>query len=255
MVGSEGISTYGVFSREISAIDTFTWLAFSANHDFRHDSCDPNDYSHSLDYLYNRPSVRIQIQVNTKHSTLKPTTTPHPPNMEAYNTKDYDVGGGGAPNEARPFVCLAPRCDSRFKRLTDLDRHYKSIHISDEDKTKFYCDYGKCTRNTHPFLLLATLRSHLRDCHKEDLPKRGIYSTAEWLGERQVQRTWWRCSSCLIRVQIERDGFECPFCGQRCGSDRQSLREVEKPVELCEEQEWETAATSVSDVAGDSGSE
>ncbi|KAB5549384.1 hypothetical protein GE09DRAFT_1059889 [Coniochaeta sp. 2T2.1] len=165
---------------------------------------------------------------NTQHSTFKRTTTPHPLNMEAYNTEDYDVDGGSAPNDARPFVCLVPHCDSRFKRASDLDRHYKMRHrdliVSDEDKKTLYCDYKKCPRNQEPFFRPERLRNHLRGYHKEDMPKKGTKSSTEWLRERNVDPKWWRCFTCLMRMQIKHDGFTCSSCKKHCESDRQSLR-------------------------------
>lgn len=129
------------------------------------------------------------------------------------------------PND-RLYVCLAPACHhSPFKRVTDLDRHYKSVHVSDEDKEKFYCDYKKCPRSQDPFFRPERLRNHLRDYHKEDLPKKGTKSSAEWLRERNVQPKWWRCYTCLTRVEIRHDGFMCPSCNQTCETDRQNLRE------------------------------
>jgi hypothetical protein len=189
---------------------------------------------------------------------------------------------GSAPNDGRLYVCLAPGCNhSPFKRVTDLDRHYKSVHVSDEDKEKFYCDYKKCPRSPEPFSRPERLRNHLRDYHKEDLPKKGTKSTAEWLRERNVQPKWWRCYTCLIRIEIRRDGFVCPSCNQFCESGRQSLRvpmastsdadseesvrpdagigenvgSSQTPDEPCEKQVWENAATYVTDDAGDGGSE
>ncbi|KAB5515591.1 hypothetical protein GE09DRAFT_1231148 [Coniochaeta sp. 2T2.1] len=133
-----------------------------------------------------------------------------------------------APNDARPFVCLAPRCDGRFKRASDLDRHYKMRHrdliVSDEDKKTLYCDYKKCPRNQEPFFRLERLRNHLRGYHKEDMPKKGTKSSAEWLRERNVDPKWWRCFTCLMRMQIKHDGFTCSSCKKHCESDRQSLR-------------------------------
>lgn len=133
---------------------------------------------------------------------------------------------GSSSNDSRQYVCLAPNCEHvPFKRVTDLDRHYKSVHIRDEDKEKFFCDYKKCPRNQDPFYRPERLRNHLRDYHKEDLPKKGTKSSAEWLKERNVQSKWWRCYSCLKRVEIRREGFTCPDCHQVCEPDRQSLRE------------------------------
>jgi len=143
-----------------------------------------------------------------------------------YDNPPGGGGGGALPNDGRLYVCLAPGCNhSPFKRVTDLDRHYKSVHVSDEDKEKFYCDYKKCPRSTDPFFRPERLRNHLRDYHKEDLPKKGTKSTVEWLRERNVQPKWWRCYTCLIRIEIRRHGFVCPSCNQVCESERQSLRE------------------------------
>ncbi|KAK1770745.1 hypothetical protein QBC33DRAFT_215051 [Phialemonium atrogriseum] len=139
----------------------------------------------------------------------------------------FDSGGGSS--DGRQYVCLAAGCEHvPFKRVTDLDRHYKSVHTRDEDKDKFFCDYKKCPRSQDPFYRPERLRNHLRDYHKEDLPKKGTKASAEWLKERNVQPKWWRCYSCLKRVEIRREGFTCPTCNQVCEPDRQSLREKRK---------------------------
>ena len=134
--------------------------------------------------------------------------------------------GSSSSGDSRQYVCLAPNCSHvPFKRVTDLDRHYKSVHIRDEDKEKFYCDYKRCTRYQDPFYRPERLRNHLRDFHKEDLPKKGTKASKEWLKERNVRPGWWRCYSCLKRVEIRHDGYTCPTCNQVCEQDRQGLRQ------------------------------
>ena len=86
------------------------------------------------------------------------------------------------------------------------------VHVRDEDRN-LYCDYD-CPHSQEP-LRRDLLRNHLRDVHGEDLPKDSPNSLPpEWLKNRIVWATWWRCCSCLKRVNIERDGSTCPTCNQ-----------------------------------------
>ncbi|KUJ15771.1 uncharacterized protein LY89DRAFT_587406 [Mollisia scopiformis] len=121
-----------------------------------------------------------------------------------------------------------------FTRPADLDRHYKNVHASPDQKDSFPCDYAPCGRHLDPFTRKDHYRDHLRDYHKEDLgcakmPKKlgrkvGPAEQAAWLSERKVSRRWWRCARCLVRRQVQVDGWECPNCKSSCEQDRIDAR-------------------------------
>ncbi|KAH8820935.1 hypothetical protein F5884DRAFT_661509 [Xylogone sp. PMI_703] len=132
-----------------------------------------------------------------------------------------------------PFQCQYPgHCPGtgKFKRLADLDRHYKNVHSA---ATETYpCDYLKCTRLSEPFTRKDHYRDHLRDFHKEDLgsykkPKDANWpeKQREWLSERKLNPNWWRCSRCLIRVQLKDYFYQCSTCKHSCSEDRIKHRE------------------------------
>lgn len=92
------------------------------------------------------------------------------------------------------------------------------------------CDYPLCQRVREPFTRKDHFRDHLRDYHKEDLgcaKGEKIYKREKWLklqecwiAERKIEARWWRCPKCLIRVQIDKSGFECPDCKLPCDGER-----------------------------------
>lgn len=47
----------------------------------------------------------------------------------------------------------------------------------------------------------------------------------EWLSERVIPPNWWRCSRCLIRVQVKECGYQCPSCKNNCDENRIRHRE------------------------------
>lgn len=104
------------------------------------------------------------------------------------------------------------------------------VHVDDEAKKKFTCDYRKCPRHEKVFYRQDHFRDHLRDYHKEDLPRRGSNSGAdgEWWGSRAPRAVlggWWRCNRCLVvRVDQAACGFVCPGCGNPCEPERQKYR-------------------------------
>lgn len=131
--------------------------------------------------------------------------------------------------EKERFTCLVSGCKQKgFGRSADLDRHYKNVHLEEEHKKKFSCDYRKCHRRETPFFRQDHFRDHLREFHKEDLPRRGSKGDAEWWKTRSplaMFSGWWRCNRCLTtRVQYATHGFECPTCGSNCEPDRQKHR-------------------------------
>ncbi|KAG5952520.1 hypothetical protein E4U53_000653 [Claviceps sorghi] len=124
-----------------------------------------------------------------------------------------------------PVCCLYPGCTAKpFKRRADLDRHYKHRHAADAQKVSFSCDYPRCSRRRDPFHRLDHFRDHLREFHKEDIEKRGGSLDHDWLGDRRVSPTWWRCSKCLSRIYIEHNGYECPTCKTSCQAKRKEVR-------------------------------
>lgn len=123
------------------------------------------------------------------------------------------------------FVCPYTGCDAKaFKRKADLERHIRHVHVADENKEKFYCDYPKCQRSDDAFHRIDHCRDHYRDYHLEDLARRRGESDDWYRQRRHVPRTWWRCTRCLQRVRVDESNFECPTCRVACDGKRQRLR-------------------------------
>ncbi|CAH0058809.1 unnamed protein product [Clonostachys solani] len=123
------------------------------------------------------------------------------------------------------YICLSVECVSGpFNRYADLERHYRDCHRPEEERDAFPCDYKRCQRNTDPFRRRDHFRDHLRDYHKEDMEKRGVPVTDEWLEGRNVPSDWWRCIKCLTRIYVESHGFECPGCKVPCHEKRREKR-------------------------------
>ncbi|CAP61735.1 uncharacterized protein PODANS_4_3030 [Podospora anserina S mat+] len=134
-------------------------------------------------------------------------------------------------SEKQTYPCLSPGCSQKaFSRSADLDRHYKQVHIDEDQRIKYHCDYKKCPRHEAPFGRQDHFRDHLRDFHKEDLLRRSKKEEWEWWesrAPRAVFNGWWRCNKCLVvRVDVETDGYTCPACGSSCESDRMRVREA-----------------------------
>lgn len=124
-----------------------------------------------------------------------------------------------------PVCCLHPGCNVKpFKRRADLDRHYKHRHAPDSQKESYRCDYSRCVRRHDPFHRRDHFRDHLREFHKEDIEKRGGVVSEEWFDGRYVPASWWRCPKCLVRIRIERHGYECPTCKTPCQVKRKEAR-------------------------------
>jgi len=120
-----------------------------------------------------------------------------------------------------------PSCSKAFRRAADLDRHYKHVHGEESRQEHNACDYPKCQRRGDPFSRKDHLRDHLRDFHKEDLPRRTREPKVDqtWWDARIVGPKWWRCSRCLTRVSLEESGWDCPKCKSACERERRQLRE------------------------------
>ncbi|KAM7221361.1 hypothetical protein V8F06_003329 [Rhypophila decipiens] len=127
------------------------------------------------------------------------------------------------------FVCRVHDCtQGAFGRAADLERHHKMVHLPDDEKKKFFCDYRRCSRHDSPFYRQDHFRDHLRDFHKEDLLRRGNRADERWWTSRSsnaINNGWWRCNRCLVtRVYIQTDGWVCPHCAMHCETDRQRVR-------------------------------
>ncbi|KAK0707589.1 hypothetical protein B0H67DRAFT_647759 [Lasiosphaeris hirsuta] len=148
---------------------------------------------------------------------------------EEHTAVEKAGGSGLSGAEKEKFVCR--KCpDKGFGRSADLERHNKQVHTSDDKKAKYICDYRKCLRHKQPFFRQDHFRDHLREFHKEDLPRRGVKPDSKWWKGRALRAIfggWWRCNRCLAhRVDIRRDGYVCPGCGNHCELERQKYRET-----------------------------
>lgn len=131
-----------------------------------------------------------------------------------------------------------------FARNADLRRHMAHKHTAPGALEKWFCDRKNCLRSeegyhkmlerrgglspysphdcssgkdngTGPFLRKDHFKAHLRDIHKEPLPKRSAREDPNWGEGKTFQPDWWRCHKCLQRVYRHKDGFACS--GEKCG--------------------------------------
>jgi hypothetical protein len=113
-----------------------------------------------------------------------------------------------------------------FGRSADLRRHYIHLHTRQARFDGFYCDYKNCTRKKEPFTQKDHYRDHLRDFHKEDLPRPNTGRKAPrhelYMADREITSQWWRCPKCLERVDVSTRGWKC--CGFECELSRQKTR-------------------------------
>ncbi|TFB06861.1 hypothetical protein CCMA1212_001189 [Trichoderma ghanense] len=160
------------------------------------------------------------------------------PASSAYSSPDATPGQEVAsPSESPTFAssgrdypvcCLHPGCDAKpFRRRADLDRHYKHRHAPSSQKDSYHCDYARCGRRRDPFHRRDHFRDHLRDFHKEDIEKRGVAAKEDWFEGRNASHTWWRCTKCLKRIYISRQGYECPTCKTSLQAKRKEIRRRE----------------------------
>lgn len=129
--------------------------------------------------------------------------------------------------EREKYLCRYPGCNKGASRQADLERHYRIVHLDEDERTKYLCDYRRCGRHSAPFFRQDHFRDHLRIYHKEDLLRRGNRGDREWWDSRAPRALhggWWRCSRCLVRVDQAAHGFVCPGCGNPCESERQRYR-------------------------------
>jgi hypothetical protein len=165
------------------------------------------------------------------------------PDYESSFTQDYSAAtdylesqpaSGTTPaQDGRTFICLHPSCQQKpFKRAADLERHYKQVHYPKAAAETYTCDYRKCSRGRDAktrdaqFHRKDHYRDHLRDYHKEDLPKRGIKNSSKGstVMDKVIKLEWWRCAKCLERIDVRKDGWECPDCRGICDQDRIQAR-------------------------------
>ncbi|KAK4154172.1 hypothetical protein C8A00DRAFT_14691 [Chaetomidium leptoderma] len=129
--------------------------------------------------------------------------------------------------EKDKFICHYSGCQKGASRQADLERHFRIVHLDDDKKKKYPCDYKKCGRHAAPFFRQDHFRDHLRIYHKEDLLRRGNKGDEEWWATRApraLNNGWWRCSRCLARVGLDKSGFVCAGCGNPCEKERQQYR-------------------------------
>lgn len=141
------------------------------------------------------------------------------------------------------YPCQFPGCQTMkpakpFNRPADLERHYRNVHASADQKERFECDYPKCDRASDPFTRKDHYRDHLRDYHKEDLGhakraknedrKRWERAQEDWLAERNISPNWWRCVKCLTRARVDVDGWECNKCNGACEPERAQRRQLKR---------------------------
>lgn len=135
-------------------------------------------------------------------------------NLEAYPTvvsaKIQTHGQDICPQlQHNQWVCLVQHCRAKpFRRLEDLQRHYHRVHRAGPPKTH-PCDYHLCPRAARPFGRRDHFRTHLQSVHKEDMGRPRLDTNDASLRGRKMHRQWWRCSACLVRVDM--DIRVCPY--------------------------------------------
>lgn len=126
-----------------------------------------------------------------------------------------------------------------YYRPADLERHYRQVHASEDQKEKYPCDRFDCNRAKDPFTRKDHFRDHLKDFHKEDIGsckgekttgnvserKKWQQKQAMWLAERCISSDWWRCARCLVRVYVAKGGWYCQKCKRDCEQPRREARE------------------------------
>lgn len=137
----------------------------------------------------------------------------------------------------KAFLCKYPSPDGLcnlkkgqpaiFKRQPDLVRHYESVHMSQELRPQFVCDYRDCGRAAGGECISRKdhLREHYREHHLEDLllSKLKEEDNEPWWRSRDLKTTKWRCSKCLCRNK-ESHGWLCGDCGKPCEKERVARR-------------------------------
>lgn len=120
--------------------------------------------------------------------------------------------------------CYVPKCKSKpVRRPFDLERHFTTVHGRGRAERHF-CDYQKC-KHKEAFDRKDHCREHYREYHREDLVKNKQKDAAQWLEDRNVVSSWWRCSKCLKRNPTDR-GWECGGgCNHTCEKVRIAARE------------------------------
>lgn len=86
------------------------------------------------------------------------------------------------------------------------------------------CDYSNCARSSDTFGRKDHYRDHLRDFHKEDMPRPKDESKGTWKDERKISPRWYRCTKCLKRIIVKECGWTCSGCKLDCEDDRRKAR-------------------------------
>ncbi|TEA14905.1 hypothetical protein C8034_v002853 [Colletotrichum sidae] len=174
---------------------------------------DDVDWS-KFDYVPTEDGGYWQMKPRFVPAGQYPTVIPHSGGQEQQESVDYK------------FPCLEAGCTANpFKRKADLERHYRQVHQDPSKKEAHKCDYPKCSRRNEPFGRRDHFRDHLRDYHNEDIFKRGSHVDDSWLQGRNLSSRWWRCSKCLIRVDVNSyPDHVCPKCKNPCEDKRKAAR-------------------------------
>lgn len=125
------------------------------------------------------------------------------------------------------------------------------MHGSKENLEKWYCDYKTCVRSERyvrdaeaaaaadhspspggavsqgygAFTRKDHYKAHLREFHKEALPKRNTKDDPNWMDGKTIKEDWWRCLKCLKRVWIKKSGSTCWNCKSSMDKDVKDVRQ------------------------------
>ncbi|KAL9946538.1 hypothetical protein ACHAQF_005683 [Verticillium nonalfalfae] len=184
------------------------------------DGVSTTDWAHYI-YHYTDDGGYWKLRPEFAHTGESPSMPHH---KSKSRTADNDTYEGDESTSG--YVCMWPACDAKhFKRQADLQRHYTQRHVSEKVRESWQCDHKKCARSEKGFGRLDHYRDHLRDYHKEDVCKRNSPVDDEWLKSRTYHARWWRCSRCVIRVEVAKHpDHVCPKCKTGCEEQRKSAR-------------------------------
>ncbi|KAI1172880.1 hypothetical protein F4777DRAFT_559830 [Nemania sp. FL0916] len=189
-----------------------------------------NDYDSSSWYL------DYDFIVDPDHGELpywrlKPHLQPRAPRPARINAMTPETAmphHSRSTTDVKMYSCLYEHCGMSFRRRADLERHCEQIH---KPKDSFRCDRRGCHRGGDaPFQRRDHYRDHLREFHLEDLVRRKPSESAResWWQTRNINTQWWRCTRCLTRVNVEKDGYTCSACNTTCEEERQRHRAAMK---------------------------
>ncbi|KAF2836422.1 hypothetical protein M501DRAFT_1033532 [Patellaria atrata CBS 101060] len=87
------------------------------------------------------------------------------------------LNAASSANPENKYVCLWKGCnDFLFTRATDLDRHYKAVHLK---RREFFCPVLGCPRHVlaevrHPFPRKDKRSDHVRKAHRNQFVNLGV---------------------------------------------------------------------------------